>query len=162
MAKGYREQLKGAANPNYRAAFERQRCEYCAQSIASFNKRRRFCSRRCHQLSGVARANAMRNGRLSGGGNLDRNHHAIVDALRKVGASVASLASLGNGCPDIVVGFRGRNFVIEIKNPDTAYGKKGLNEMQQQWADTWRGSKVIVVRTPLEALQAIGAVRRTG
>jgi hypothetical protein len=159
---GYRECMKGSSNPNYRAAFERLHCEHCQHPIASFHKTRRFCSWRCFVNSGTARRNAMRNGRLSGsGGNLDRNHHAIVEVLRKYGASVYSLAHVGGGCPDILVGFRRQDFLLEIKNPESRYGKKGFNELQQEFASTWRGSKVLIVRTPLEALQAIGAIRRT-
>ena len=41
-------------------------------------------------------------------GKTDANHADIVDALRRVGASVVSLASVGNGVPDLLVGFNGR------------------------------------------------------
>lgn len=41
-------------------------------------------------------------------GRTDSNHAEIAAALRKAGASVVSLASVGNGCPDLLVGFRTR------------------------------------------------------
>ena len=47
---------------------------------------------------------------------IDANQPEIVAALEAVGASVVSTAGLGNGFPDIVVGFRGINYLIEIKD----------------------------------------------
>ncbi len=47
---------------------------------------------------------------------IDRNHVEIVAALRGVGASVQDLAAVGKGCPDLLVGYRGQNYVIEVKS----------------------------------------------
>lgn len=93
------------------------------------------------------------------GGFADRNQKPIVEALQKVGASVQSITRVGHGCPDLLVGFRRRTFLLEVKNAE-ADGE--LNDEQLDWHRTWNGLPVDVVRTPLEALQAIGAVRRTG
>jgi hypothetical protein len=49
---------------------------------------------------------------------VDHNHAEIVRALRDVGATVESLAAIGSGCPDALVGFRGVNVLLEIKNPN--------------------------------------------
>ncbi len=92
---------------------------------------------------------------MARGSSLDANHKEIVEVLEKAGCSVLSLADQGGGCPDIVVGHHGRNFLLEIKNPKTAYGRKGLNPNQKKWAGTWNGV-VVVVRSPIEALRAIG------
>ena len=46
---------------------------------------------------------------------IDANQTEIVKALRQVGASVQSLASTGKGCPDLLVGFRGVNWLLEVK-----------------------------------------------
>lgn len=82
---------------------------------------------------------------------VDTNQTEIVAALRKVGASVLDFHELGKGAPDILVGFRGNNFLFEIK------GKRGkLNDLQLGWHSRWRG-QVCVVRTIDEALEAIGA-----
>jgi Holliday junction resolvase len=82
---------------------------------------------------------------------IDRNHGEIVQALRQVGASVQSLASVGRGCPDLLVGYRGLVFVMEVK---AAKGK--LRPLQEEWREGWRGP-VHIVRTVDEALAAIGA-----
>lgn len=72
-----------------------------------------------------------------------------MDALRKVGASVVSLHTVGRGCPDILVGYRGKNYLMEIKVKG-----KTLRDNQQKWADDWKGA-VLLVRTPTEAIEAI-------
>lgn len=89
-------------------------------------------------------------------GKRDLNQDVIVRTLQEVGATVLDLADQGNGCPDIVVGWHGENILMEIKNPDNSYGRRGLNKNQTEWAELWRGGKVYVVRTPEEALEVLG------
>ena len=48
---------------------------------------------------------------------VDANHSTIVKALRDVGATVLSLASMGHGCPDLVIGKDGKNWLVEVKDP---------------------------------------------
>ena len=85
---------------------------------------------------------------------VDANQPEIVADLRKVGASVLLLHEVGEGCPDICVGFRGMNYLIEIKGPD---GK--LRRSQVEWHWDWRG-QVAIARTSEEALRIIGLLRR--
>lgn len=82
----------------------------------------------------------------------DPNQPEIVRALRDVGASVIHLHMVGRGCPDILVGFRGCNTLMEIK---TEKGK--LNKRQREFFTSWFG-KCFVVRTVDEALELIGAI----
>ena len=51
---------------------------------------------------------------LGHSGRVDNNHTAIVLALRAIGATVQSLASVSGGCPDLVVGYHGRNVLLEV------------------------------------------------
>ena len=83
---------------------------------------------------------------------VDANQAEIVDDLRKVGASVGLLHEVGHGCPDILVGFRGANYLIEIK---TEQGK--LNHAQIHWQFAWQG-QVGVAHTSEEALRIIGVI----
>jgi Holliday junction resolvase len=76
--------------------------------------------------------------------NLDSNQPDIVKALRQAGASVTSLASVGNGCPDLLVGIRKVTTVIEVKDGAKPPSKKTLTEAEVKWHDGWRGSKHIV------------------
>lgn len=83
---------------------------------------------------------------------VDSNQAEIVDALRECGACVQHLHIVGAGCPDLLVGYRGVNYLLEIKSGD---GR--LTPREAGWHLTWRG-QVAVVRNPIEALRVIGAV----
>ena len=82
--------------------------------------------------------------------SVDKNQAEIVSALVKVGASVHITSDVGDGFPDIVVGWRGGNFLLEIK---TREGR--LNKAQKRWHGRWRGQHA-VVRNVDEALAACG------
>ena len=86
---------------------------------------------------------------------VDKNQPAIVAALREAGATVEQLHAVGHGCPDLVVGFRGVNYLMEIKNP---FGRLKLTYSQRAWHGRWRG-QVVVVSTVTGALRIIGANR---
>ncbi len=79
---------------------------------------------------------------------LDANHRDIRAGLEAVGATVEPKGPL-----DMLVGFRGANYLLEVK---TATGK--LRPSQERFLSRWKG-QAIVVRTMEEALKAIGAVR---
>jgi hypothetical protein len=83
---------------------------------------------------------------------VDANQPEIVAALRGVGATVEHLHAVGCGCPDILVGFRGRNYLLEIKA-----GQANLNLRELEWHSAWRGD-VKIVHTPDEALYEINAM----
>lgn len=57
---------------------------------------------------------------------IDANQPDIVKALRKMGAFVQSLAAVGDGCPDLLVGFRGKTYLIEVKDGDKPPSKRAL------------------------------------
>jgi len=82
----------------------------------------------------------------------DANQTEIVDALEKVGASVIDAAGVGSGFPDLVVGFRGVNYLIEIKTE-----RGTLTPDQKEFFELWRG-QVRIARTSEEALRIIGAI----
>jgi hypothetical protein len=81
---------------------------------------------------------------------VDFTQEGIVQALRAVGASVQSLAPIGQGCPDLLVAARnGALYLMEVKT-----GKAEPNELQKKWHVAWN-SDVYVVRTAEEALKVI-------
>lgn len=77
---------------------------------------------------------------------IDGNHTEIVNQLELCGCSVQSLATIGNGCPDIIVGYSERNYIFEIK---TETGK--LNKRQLKWFSNWDGQRG-VIRSVYDAL----------
>ncbi|RSN88691.1 PDDEXK family nuclease [Acinetobacter nosocomialis] len=88
---------------------------------------------------------------------VDANQTEIVKALRQVGASVQSLASTGKGCPDLLVGFRGTNYLMEIKDGQKVKSARKLTTDQIEWHESWRG-KVFVVESTDQALEVISKV----
>ena len=74
----------------------------------------------------------------------------IASALRAIGSTVELLHEVGKGCPDLLVGFRGKNYLLECK---TEHGK--LSPRQCEWHQSWRGH-VCVVTSPEEAVAAVG------
>ncbi len=77
---------------------------------------------------------------------VDQNQRAIVAALRQFGATVLHTHTLGHGAPDIIVGHRNRNLMLEIK----AEGGH-LTDDEHEFGRTWRG-QYLVVHSVEEAL----------
>jgi Holliday junction resolvase len=75
---------------------------------------------------------------------VDENQAEIVRALRQIGAKVQSLAELGSGVPDILVGHRGRNYLFEIKSPKQPPSKRKLTPDEVAWHEAWRGQVAII------------------
>ena len=74
----------------------------------------------------------------------------IVEALRAAGASVIRMDTP----VDLLIGYRSVTHIAEVKTPGTAYGRQ-LKPSQRQFAETWRGSPVIILRTVDDALQLL-------
>ena len=81
---------------------------------------------------------------------IDNNQTEIVEALRSVGATVQSIASIGKGCPDLLVGYRYKNYLMEIKD-----GLNKLTKHEELWQSKWMGC-CYNVRTVDEAYLIIG------
>jgi hypothetical protein len=116
-----------------------------------------YCSYKCHLDNGGAwRAGMAASGaKMKYGAKKDANHKIIVEALQSAGAYVLDMSHVGKGFPDLIVGFQSQTILMEIKNPKTSYGKKGLNKNQIIWRDQWRGGEVFVVTSEEEALKIL-------
>jgi hypothetical protein len=82
----------------------------------------------------------------------DANQTAIVAALRAAGASVQHLHAVGEGCPDLLVGLRGKNYLVEIKDGAKSPSQRGLTPDQQAWHLLWRGDPVTVLHSVEQAI----------
>ncbi len=69
---------------------------------------------------------------------VDYNQREIVNCMRSLGATVAITSDLGNGFPDLVVGYKGVNYLIEVKDGH----KAKFTKVQQNFHGTWRGQLV--------------------
>jgi len=74
----------------------------------------------------------------------DDNHKEIAAALIKIGASVLDTSQLGNGAPDIIVGFRGQNVLVEIKDGDKPPSKRRLTPDEVKFQLSWQGNYKVV------------------
>lgn len=101
----------------------------------------------------------------------DDNEPPIVAALQAVGAGVQRLD--GRGLPDLLVGYRGRLLLLEVKRVDAGIATRsvhrgrgnqlegplsGLTPDQREWWAQWKGPAPVIVQSVDEALRAIGAV----
>ena len=89
---------------------------------------------------------------------VDANQAAIISGLRKLGIGVLPV----NGAVDLVCGHQGRNFLLDIKNPErmTKAGKSwddGKSRVQEKLKTEWPG-QYAVVKSLDEVLIVIGAV----
>jgi len=81
---------------------------------------------------------------------IDANQPDIVKALRKIGASVFVI-----GRPvDLLVGFRQRSYIFEIKDPDQDYSHRKLNPFQTKFFQEWQG-QVDKIETAEAAIKII-------
>lgn len=101
----------------------------------------------------------------------DANQSPIVEILRRTGRSVAITSALGNGFPDLVVGWRGQCcdhqcqgpehlrgrlcLPMEIKDGELAPSRQKLTPDEANFHAQWRGP-IVIVRTMIEALRMAG------
>ena len=85
---------------------------------------------------------------------IDANQTQIVSALRSVGASVELLSAVGKGCPDLLVGYRGMNILMEVKDGRKPPSERKLTSDQIVWHTQWKGV-VFLVTSVHDALDAL-------
>ena len=90
------------------------------------------------------------------GRKTDANQASIMAALRQVGATVVDLSAVGRGVPDLLVGFRGNTYLLEVKNKA---GRNRLTADQDVFLAWWHGVPPVIVYNENDALIAIDAVR---
>ena len=88
---------------------------------------------------------------------VDANQAIITQALRQMGATVQHLHALGQGCPDLLVGWQGVNLLVEIKNGSKPPSKRQLTPDEQEWHDNWRG-QVAIVESVEDAVRLLNTV----
>jgi hypothetical protein len=71
---------------------------------------------------------------------VDTNQQAIVDDLRRIpGCTVAITSAVGKGFPDLVVGYRGHNLLVELKDPTKPKADQKLTPEQVKFHAEWSG-----------------------
>lgn len=87
---------------------------------------------------------------------VDQNQADIVAEFIKCGATVQKLDGVGGGCPDLLIGFSGKNILVEVKMPDGT-----ITDAQWKWHDNWEGAcyvakDVMDVKAILSGLKEVG------
>jgi hypothetical protein len=84
---------------------------------------------------------------------IDSNQPDIVTAFEGRGATVQSLARVGDNCPDLLIGIFGINIVAEVKSHPAGTVAGEPSEGQAEWIKNWRGLAVVV-----RSLEDVGRV----
>jgi hypothetical protein len=80
----------------------------------------------------------------------DDNQHELVEALKKIGAKCYFI-----GKPvDLLCGYRGSNWLIEVKRPDKRGQQSKITQEQKDFIATWPG-QVCICHTIDEAINAV-------
>ena len=77
------------------------------------------------------------------GASVDLNQQEIIDALRQIGCEVVAIRTP----VDLLIGYRGHNFLIEVKRP----GQKPRTQTQRDFLKNWKG-QVRICSSPEEAI----------
>lgn len=89
------------------------------------------------------------------GKKADDNQKNIVQALEQIGCDVLEI-----GWPlDLLVGYRRRNWLLEVKDPAKAPSDRKLTGEQVQFFNTWRGQRA-KVETIDEAIAVVTGVNK--
>ena len=79
---------------------------------------------------------------------VDCNQKDIVHALRTFGATVVDLSGVGKGCPDLLIGFKGKTYLIEVKKDS----KAKFTPQQLQFNELWTGGIIARIESIDEAI----------
>lgn len=89
----------------------------------------------------------------------DSNHDAVVAELRAHGATVLETHALGNGLPDLIVGYRGVTALVELKNGSrdhqTIREKRERLARQAAYLARWAGGPAFVATSTEDVLQRL-------
>jgi hypothetical protein len=74
----------------------------------------------------------------------DANQKDIVEMVRKLpGASITSTHTIGKGFPDLVIGYKGINYLIELKDGNKPKSQKKLTPDEVEFHLKWNGQIAI-------------------
>jgi hypothetical protein len=85
----------------------------------------------------------------------DANQKKIVEMVRKLpGASITSTHTIGKGFPDLVIGYKGINYLIEIKDGKKPPSARKLTPDEVKFHHEWSG-QISIIKNLDELLQII-------
>lgn len=76
---------------------------------------------------------------------VDSNQKELVKQIRQIpGTRVAHIHTVGQGVPDLLVSFRGFNYLFEVKDGKKSKSEKKLTAPEEKLHDSWTGRIDIV------------------
>lgn len=90
---------------------------------------------------------------------VDKNQPEIVNLFRSFGCSVQHLHVIGRGCPDILVGQNGLNYLVEIKDGSLPPSAQKLTVDEFDWHKLWRG-QVCIVRSKTDVIDLVEKAKK--
>jgi len=69
---------------------------------------------------------------------VDENQKQLIHTFIALGASVLNLSRVGQGCPDLLIGYKNKSVLVEIKKDS----KSTFTEPQIKFMQEWRGGAV--------------------
>ena len=82
---------------------------------------------------------------------VDENQKTIVHTFIALGASVIDLSRVGQGTPDLAIGYKGKTVFVEVKSSE----KAPYTEPQIKFMQNWRGGAVSRVDSVDAAIRLI-------
>jgi hypothetical protein len=75
---------------------------------------------------------------------VDDNHKQISKEFEALGCTVQSLHIVGKGCPDILVGYKGKNYLFEVKDGTKPNSQKKLTTDEVEFFQSWKGQVAMI------------------
>ena len=84
---------------------------------------------------------------------VDGNQKRVVGELRQLGCYVEpGLSRVGHGVPDLLVGYKGRWHVVELKDPDQPPSKQVLSPDEKVWHEKAGPFAHVIIATTTEEI----------
>ena len=90
-------------------------------------------------------------------GRVDDNQKDVVKCLRKAGVSVSITSSVGDGFPDLAVGYGLRTVLVELKDGNKVQSARKLTPDEIKWHNEWRGESMVAISCE-EILHYLGLI----
>jgi hypothetical protein len=89
----------------------------------------------------------------------DANQAALVKFIRVLGASFQHTFQIP-GALDGIIGYRGVDVRVEIKDPDQPPSRRALTDAEKKTIDEWRGRKPVIIETEADVVALLKELTR--
>ena len=90
----------------------------------------------------------------------DVNQHELVKFIRKMGASWQHTHAIP-GALDGILGYRGIDIRVEIKDPDQPPSRRTLTPAEEKTIDEWKGRPPVIIETEADVVALLAKLAPT-